>query len=32
MNKQLEDLQQNNNRSHYKKAHLAEAKQSTLHA
>jgi hypothetical protein len=32
MNKQLEDLQQNNNRTHYQKAPLAEAKQSTLHA
>jgi hypothetical protein len=31
MNKQLEDLQQNN-RTHYKKARLAEAKESTLHA
>jgi hypothetical protein len=32
MNKQLEDLEQNNNRTHHKKARLAEAQQSTLHA
>jgi hypothetical protein len=32
MNKQLEDLQQNNNRTNYKKDPLAEAKQSSLHA
>jgi hypothetical protein len=31
MSKQLEDLQQNK-KTHYKKARLAEAKQSTLHA